>query len=92
MESFADTEKDGWRDAKEHLWGVHDGGTTDLGLRGERLAKFPHPQNATDPWHGYPVSPQDRQDDTPPDEIINLWIDRGVITRVFGARIRRRRI
>jgi hypothetical protein len=91
-EMFADSALDGWRAAKRHLWAVHAQGQTILGVRGERLAKFPHPQNAIDRWHGYPVSPQEREDDTPPDELIDLWIERGVIPRVLGRRIQRRKV
>ena len=81
-----------WEDAQQHLWGVSDQGETELGLRGERVAKFPCPQNPTDQWHGYPVSPKERDTDRPPDEVIDLWIELGAITRVWARRIQRRKV
>ena len=89
---FAEAEIKRWSDTKSQLWAVHAQGATVLGQRGERLARFPHPQNATDPWHGFPVSPQDRESDTPPDDFIDLWIEKNVVSRVFGRRMQRRKI
>lgn len=89
---FSDSEDGEWSDGAGHFWGVRDQGKLELGLRGERLAKFPCPSNNSDPRHGYPVSPQLRATDTPPDDVIQKWIDDNVIGRTFGARIRRRKI
>lgn len=89
---FEKAETGDWRDAQRHIWGISDQGNTELGLRGERIAKFPCPQNTGDPWHGYPVSPRERQVDTPPDEVIELWIEQEAITRVWARRIQRRRV
>jgi len=82
-----------WSDQHGHYWAVHDGGNTELGTRGERLAKFPYNANPRDPWHGFPVSPLERGDaDAPPDDFVANWIEAGVISKTVGRRIQRRRI
>lgn len=89
---FDHAETEEWSDTQDHLWGIVDGGKTILGLRGEKIARFPAPQNDSDPWHGYPVSPKDRYDDVPPDEVIDRWSDTNVITRAVARRIKKGKI
>lgn len=89
---FEGAETEEWSDDDNHLWGVVGGGTVSIGLRGEKIAKFPAPQNAHDPWHGYPVSPRDRVVDTPPDGVIDNWLDNNVITRAVARRIKKGKI
>ncbi len=82
-----------WRDSRGHYWGVHDAGSTVLGCQGERLCKFPQTINASDPWHGYPVSPLwDGDNSAPPDDFVEYWIATRVVTNTFGRRIQRRKV
>ena len=82
-----------WCDRDGHFWGIHDRGQTVLGVRGERLSKFPRTSNSSDPWHGYPVSPLERgDDDAPPDEFVERWIETGAVSKTFGRRIQRRKV
>ena len=82
-----------WVDNTGHYWGVHNNGTTVLGSLGQRIAKFPRPSNMGDPRHGYPVSPQQRGDpDTPPEDLVEQWIDANVVTKTLGRRIQKRKI
>jgi hypothetical protein len=82
-----------WKDDAGHYWAVLEAGRTVLGYRGEILSKFPRNSNNRDPWHGYPASPREEGDkDAPPDEFIEIWISNGVISRVIGRRIQRRKI
>jgi len=80
-----------WSDAAGHCWGFGARGRLELGTRGERLAEFPRTINASDPWHGYPVSPRD-DDDAPPDDLINRWIDSDQIEKAIARRIQRQKI
>ena len=90
---FCSADDGDWRDVQGHYWGVHNQGSTILGCRGEKLAKFPCTSNVSDPWHGYPVSPLERGDnDAPPDDFVENWISTGVISKTFGRRIQRRKI
>jgi hypothetical protein len=58
------------------LFSVVDHGTVQLGLDGERIAKFPRPTNAPDPWHGFPVL---SEDSSPGERLLDLWIKTAVI-------------
>jgi hypothetical protein len=90
---FCSSDDGDWYDAQGHYWGVHNEGNTILGCGKERLAKFPRTSNASDPWHGYPVSPLDTgEKDAPPDDLVENWISTGVIPRRFGRRIQRRKV
>lgn len=70
---------EGWWhcDGSNGLFSISPGGQLILGRDGERLAFFPHPRNASDPWHGFPVSSSDKR---PGISVIDMWIDAGVIT------------
>jgi hypothetical protein len=83
-----------WFDSDGHYWGFGNyQGKMILGTNKERLCKFPLPSNATDAWHGYPVSPMQEGDkDAPPDEFIEEWIAKNFISKVFGRRIQRRKV
>jgi hypothetical protein len=92
-EIFCKSDLGKWFDSDGHYWGVHQSGDTVLGTRGERLSKFPANRNAANPWHGYPVSPLIRGDvDAPPDEVVETWIQDGVVNRTFGRKIQRRKV
>ena len=47
------------------------------------IAKFI--TDANNEWHGYPVSP--RQYDIPPEEVLSLWLERGLIDKTDKSRI-----
>ncbi len=82
-----------WQDEKGHYWGIHGNGTVEIGDRGEIIAKFPANANPVNPWHGYPVEPQDgRDNDCPPDAIVRVWIGSGTLTETLGFKIMRRRL
>ncbi len=93
-EIFSTSDERNWNDANGHYWGFGDReGQIEVGESGERICKFPMNSNATDPWHGYPVSPAQTGDrDAPPDELISRWLIDNAITRVFARRIQRRKI
>ncbi|HTA34378.1 MAG TPA: hypothetical protein VK721_13235 [Solirubrobacteraceae bacterium] len=79
-------------DPDGHYWGVRDAAGAALGTAGERLAKFPFNALETVPWHGYPVSPASgRPSETPPDSLIEGFIDAGVVSRTFGRKLQRRK-
>lgn len=64
-----------WRDKNGDYWSISKDAAVEFGSDGERMAFFDAPQNATDPWHGYPVGgkrglPSVR---LPPDYVIELW-------------------
>lgn len=91
FEIFCVSDEKIWCCDKGHYWSVgNPQGTTVLGTKGERLAKFPKTQNDSDPWHGYPVSPRLRgSDDSPSDHFIKQWISAGAISETFGKRLLR---
>jgi hypothetical protein len=89
---FCSADAGNWRDVDGHYWGVHLAGDAIVGSRGERLCKFPYNENERNPWHGYPVSPLLRgDDDAPPDDVVNKWIEDGIISVTKGRRIQRRK-
>ena len=90
---FCAADRGNWQCYRGHYWGLHDGGKTVLGYCGERLCKFPCPSNDSDPWHGYPVSPMaDGDRDTPPDELVEHWIQTRVITRLLQRPVRAKNV
>lgn len=81
------------RDLAGNYWGIAGKGYQVLGTRHERFAKFPATINLTDPWHGYPVSPNRRGEmDAPPDSCIEIWKAADAIDRVWEVRLKRRAI
>jgi hypothetical protein len=92
-EIFCSSDDNDWHDTKSNYWGVLDQGQTILGGRGERICKFPCTTNDTDFWHGYPVSPKDKGiGDTPPDLLIEKWIEQAIIKKEFGRKIQKLKI
>jgi len=90
---FCRADESNWQDNKGHYWGIHENGTVEIGDRGEIIAKFPANANPGDPWHGYPVEPQEgRNNDCPPDDLVLEWIDSQVVSDTLGFRIIRRRL
>lgn len=91
---FCDSEDNGWRDSRPHLWGLRSG-LIRIGQDGERLAKFPFPQNASDPWHGYPISaldPRREFEHRPEPGLVREWRMAGLIDEVDEARINRGKV
>jgi hypothetical protein len=90
---FCRADSSAWRDGRGHHWAIHANGTVEIGDRGEIIAKFPFNANSGDPWHGYPVEPQDgRDNDCPPDAIVLAWINATTVSETLGFRIMRRRV
>jgi len=82
-----------WYDVQGHYGGVHERGKTIPGCQSERLCKFPRTSNPNDPWHGYPASPlENGDDDAPPDDFVESWIETGIISKTFGRRIQRSKV
>lgn len=90
---FCAADYENWRDHKGRYWAVHQGGIIILGCQGERMCKFPRTSNPGDPWHGYPVSPLlNGEDDAPPDDLVENWIEAHVVSKTFGRRVQRRKV
>ena len=68
------------------LFSIVDGGRVVLGENDERLAKFDFPQNARDPWHGYPIF-SDRSKPEP--GLLDKWQDEGIIPYHVRIKIER---
>ena len=61
----------------------------------ERIAKFPAVQNEGDAWHGYPVSaldPKREFEHRPEMDLVQRWLDVGLITDRQAARINRGKV
>jgi|GEM_PF-1494571 len=90
---FAD--ENDWYDESRDYWGVLDQGKKILGMKGERISKFPCTSNESDPWHGYPASPSNEnkidKSDCPSDVLIEKWIETSVVTKEFGRKIQKLR-
>jgi hypothetical protein len=90
---FCPSDYANYNDNSGHYWGFLNRGDLRIGLRGERLCKFPLPSNIIDPWHGYPVSPMNDGDyNAPPDYLVQRWPQTGDISRTFARRIQKRKI
>ena len=62
-------------DDGQGLYAIFNQGKNLLGQTGERLAFFPIPRNAQDPWHGYPTNSQYIGD-----ELVEHWYSINVIS------------
>ena len=65
------------------LFSIVQDGELVLGEGGERLAFFPTPSNARDPWHGFPVSSSDKQ---PSPAVIDRWMN----DQIMSEHVRRK--
>jgi hypothetical protein len=88
---FCAADDGNWSDDNGNYWSLHDNGQAVLGMMGERLAKFPFTA-ADEPWHGYPVSTREGDENSPPDFLVERWIASAVVSKTFGRRIERRKI
>jgi hypothetical protein len=89
---FSDADNYDWYDTRGNYWSLRDGGA-EVGTRGERVAKHPVTTNPTDPWHGYPASPNQKgAGDAPPDPLVEGWLADGLVTRTFARRLQRWRL
>ncbi|HEY3388779.1 MAG TPA: hypothetical protein VGK38_04350 [Prolixibacteraceae bacterium] len=59
-----------------------------LGQNGERIAKFPNDRNPNDPWHGYPVLTEEKQN-RPSSELLDLIQNSGFISLKVRLKIER---
>lgn len=90
---FETADDQAWMDINGDYWSLRDGGALPVGTRDERIAKHPKTSNARDPWHGYPASPAEKGSaDAPAADLLDRWLDEGVIGRPMHRRILRRRI
>lgn len=83
-----------WRDSRPQLWGLLPQLEV-IGLDNRKLAKFPNPKNATDAWHGYPISaldPKREFEHRPEPALVNRWLADGLITPQQAARIKRGKV
>ena len=72
-------------DDQSGLYGMLDGCEKVLGKDNEeRLAFFPKPANAIDPWHGYPTDSMKLGDD-----LIRFWLDKNLISKIIYGRLMR---
>lgn len=91
---FCDADTHSWYGTGVHLWGLRKG-LLKIGTTGERIALFRAPANATDPWHGYPVSARDPQrelEHRPDPELVQRWLEEYYIDSVDAARINRGKV
>ena len=95
-EIFCNSDKHNLIDTSKNYWGVLNNGKEKLGVKGERLSKFPYTSNTQDPWHGYPVSPvEERKRNALPsnfDLLIEQWIKDEIITKEIGRKIQKEKI
>ncbi|MGB8348625.1 MAG: hypothetical protein WCD86_27340 [Ktedonobacteraceae bacterium] len=89
---FCDADDGDWRDVNGHYWGIYDEGRAILGINNGRVCKFPSNGNLSVPWHGFPVSPQKGENNTPPIDFVQRWIDDKIIDKRIGRNIQRRKI
>jgi hypothetical protein len=92
---FCNADHGNWYCSQGHYWGVdidNNNKPKTLGCRREILCKFPHNANPSIPWHGFPVSPENGDNDTPPSDFIENWINNGVVSRTLGRKIQRRKV
>lgn len=74
-----------------HYWGFGSKSGAIIGFRNERLAKYPVPTNASDDWHGYPVTNDEKRPNhgLPGDALVERWISANLIDKEFGLKILR---
>lgn len=85
--TFCEAFENGWLDSRGVVWYITANATLPIGVDAEKIAKFPQPANASDPWHGFPVG--SGTGDRPSAEIINTWRTARRIDKVRQRRILR---
>lgn len=70
------------------LFSIIDDSATILGQGGERIAKFPNVSSASEPWHGYPVNTEEKQN-RPSSSELDLLIEKKKISLSTRLRIER---
>jgi hypothetical protein len=78
-----------WWHSGGGLFSIMNGGSVVLGENGERLGRFPDPQNQADPWHGYPVFSADY---LPDESLLDQWVATQVIPDHVRTKIERGRL
>lgn len=91
---FCVAEGANWLGTDGNCWAISPDGEVSFGTRGERMAFFWSPANATDPWHGFPVGGRRgmRFKKSPPDELVEQWHKEGLISYTTFSRIVTRRV
>lgn len=73
------------------LFSLIDNCSEVLGENGERIAKFPDDRNAQEPWHGYPVCTEEKQN-RPSSELLDIIEGGGFVDRRVRIKIERGQI
>lgn len=74
---FLETNEPYWYCSENNcLFALMDNCTEVLGENGERIAKFPNDRNKQDPWHGYPVMTQEKQN-RPSSDLLDIIEESG---------------
>lgn len=83
------SEANNWIDDAGNRWATSAKDEPPLGTRGERLAFFFQPSFKGGPWHGFPVGGRNglKFYGRPPDEVVQGWYDKGLITYATYSRI-----
>lgn len=92
FEIFCDSDDKQLADEDGNLFGCLNDGESEVGTEGEVLCKFWDPRNATNPWHGHPVSPSLRTADELEIDLVQQWIDKQLISRTFGRNIQKAKV
>lgn len=76
---FQETNEPYWYcNENECLFSLIDNCSEVLGENGERIAKFPDDKNEDDPWHGYPVLTEQKQN-RPSSELLDIIQEKGFV-------------
>lgn len=71
---------------RQALFSILDDGKLIMGTDDEVLGFFRIPQNASDPWHGFPVKSDDK---APSSNLLDIWVNKRVISNITRLRIER---
>lgn len=97
FESFAIARKNEWFNGLRG-WGIHPSGSlADVGRlvngRNVQIARFqemtPPGQKIQNVWHGYPADIKGKTNDIPVMEVLNNWLEAGIIQKHQLSKIRR---
>lgn len=67
-----------WADSAGNMWGFLQG-YEELGVNREQFGYFENPKNSQLQWHGFPVIPFSKSRYSISDDLIELWVDLGVM-------------
>jgi len=89
FDTFSSADQGNWNCPRGHYWGVLGNDAQTVGQDGERICKFPSNPNVQIPWHGYPIPILDNGNSAPPDDLVDRWMDQGIVNRAIGNKIKR---